>query len=139
MHRVPKLAAALHVQPEVGTVAEHAGKNQGRRGSDVAPVVAQLANMRVGLSCSRSPVAVVVQIDVLRFPRLLSHRKPSRHCLLTRFEWKPAWFRDDRSGPSRTALQSLREAAPNERLTTSEQAALVALAKSMVAAYGRRK
>ena len=45
MHRFPQIATPLHVQPELGTVAEYAGKNERSRRGHLPAVIAQLVNM----------------------------------------------------------------------------------------------
>lgn len=45
MHRFPQIAASLHVQPEVGTVAEYAGENERSRRGHLPAVIAQLVDM----------------------------------------------------------------------------------------------
>ena len=45
MYRFPQIASPLHIEPEIRTVAEHAGKNERRRRGHVAPIVAQLIDV----------------------------------------------------------------------------------------------
>src|SRR6202158_6095391 len=45
VHGFPKIAAPLHVEPEIGTIAEHPGQDERGRGGDVAAVVAQLIDV----------------------------------------------------------------------------------------------
>src|SRR5947208_1083680 len=45
VHRLPDVASALHVEPEVGTVAEHAGKDESRWGCHSPAVVAQFVDV----------------------------------------------------------------------------------------------
>lgn len=45
VHRFPKIAAPMHIQPEIGAVAEHAGKDERGRGGHVAAVVAQFIDV----------------------------------------------------------------------------------------------
>jgi hypothetical protein len=45
VHRLPEIAAALHVQPEIRAVAEHAGEDKRGGGSYVPAVVAQLIDV----------------------------------------------------------------------------------------------
>src|SRR5216684_5632352 len=45
IHRLPQLAAPLHVEPKVGAVAEHAREDERRRRRHVPAVVAQLVDM----------------------------------------------------------------------------------------------
>ena len=45
MHRLPQIAAPLHIEPEIRAVAEHAGENERGRRGDVAAIVAQLVDV----------------------------------------------------------------------------------------------
>jgi len=45
VHCIPQIAAPLHVQPEIGAVAKHTGKDERGRGGDVSAVVAQLIDV----------------------------------------------------------------------------------------------
>ena len=45
VHRFPQIAAPLHVQPEIGAVAEHAGEDERGRRRHVPAVVAQLVDV----------------------------------------------------------------------------------------------
>ena len=45
VHRLPQITALLRIEPEVRTIAEYPGKNEGRRGSHFAPVVAQFIDV----------------------------------------------------------------------------------------------
>src|ERR1700674_5928294 len=45
VHGLPKIAAPLHVQPEIGAIAEHPRKDERGRGGDVAAVVAKLIDV----------------------------------------------------------------------------------------------
>src|SRR6185437_13242804 len=45
VHRLPQIAAPLHVEPEVGAVPEHAREDERRRLGHVPAVVAQLVDM----------------------------------------------------------------------------------------------
>jgi hypothetical protein len=45
VHHFPQLAAALHIEPKIRTVAEHACENESRRRCYVATVIAQLVDV----------------------------------------------------------------------------------------------
>jgi hypothetical protein len=45
MYGIPKIAASLHVQPEIRAVAKNASEDERGRRSHVAPIVAQLVDM----------------------------------------------------------------------------------------------
>jgi hypothetical protein len=45
VHRLPKIAAPLHVEPEIRAVAEHTDEDERRCGCHAAPTVAKLVHM----------------------------------------------------------------------------------------------
>jgi len=45
VHRLPQVAASLHIQPEIRAVAEHAGKDERRWSRHGPALVAQLVDM----------------------------------------------------------------------------------------------
>jgi hypothetical protein len=45
MYRFPPVGSLLHIEPEIRTVAEHAGENERSRRGDVAAIVAQLVDV----------------------------------------------------------------------------------------------
>ena len=74
-----RAAAPLHVEPELGAVAEHAGQDQSRRGRHVPAVAAQFVDMlalntlatRVKVCQERSAAVVAALFDV--WDRALPH------------------------------------------------------------------
>lgn len=100
VHGFPKIAAPLHVQPEVGAVAEHPRKDQRRRGSDVAAVVAQLVDVlalhphRLGqrrLGQPQGPHELLDQNLAHSRRRAFGYQHGSPHLKSSRLFRNPSW------------------------------------------------